>query len=50
VRGGGHRRLRAATRHAVDFHTWRSLTRHGGVSRTTVVELTSAMISRAASR
>jgi hypothetical protein len=38
----------AATRHAVDFHTWRSLARDGGVSRPGVVELTSAMVSRAA--
>jgi AcrR family transcriptional regulator len=41
--------LLAAARHAVDFHTWRSLARDGGVSRAGVVELTSAMISRAAS-
>jgi AcrR family transcriptional regulator len=47
---GGRRRaiLVAATRHAVDFHTWRSLARDGGVSRPGVVELTSAMVSRAA--
>ena len=40
--------LLAAARHAVDFHTWRSLARDGGVSRAGVVELTSAMVSRAA--
>jgi hypothetical protein len=40
--------LLAAGRHAVDFQTWRSLAGDGGVSRAGVVELTSAMISRAA--
>jgi AcrR family transcriptional regulator len=50
VRGGRRRVLLAATRHAVDFHTWRSLTRDGGVSRAAVAELTSAMITRAATR
>jgi AcrR family transcriptional regulator len=39
----------AAARHAVDFHTWRSLARDGGVRRACVVELASAMVSRAAS-
>jgi AcrR family transcriptional regulator len=46
----GHRRsamLAAATRHAVDFHTWRSLARDGGVPRQDVVELASAMVGRA---
>ena len=50
VRGGRRRVLLAATRHAVDFHTWRSLTRQNGISREAVVELASAMITRAASR
>lgn len=50
VRGGRRRVLLAAARHAVDFHTWRSLSREGGVSRAAVVELASAMITRAASR
>ncbi len=50
VRGGRRQVLLAATRHAVDFHTWRSLTRDGGVSRKAVVELASAMITRAARR
>jgi AcrR family transcriptional regulator len=46
---GGRRALvLAAARHAVDFHTWRSLAHDGGVSRAGVVELTSAMVSRAA--
>ena len=48
VRGGRRHVMLAATRHAVDFHTWRSLTRDGGVSRKAVVELASAMITRAA--
>lgn len=50
VRGGRRSVLLAATRHGVDFHTWRSLTRDGGVGRTAVVDLTSAMITRAATR
>ena len=48
ARGGRRAVLFAAARHAVDFHTWRSLARDGGVSRSGVVELTSAMVSRAA--
>ena len=48
ARGGRRAVLLAATRHAVDFHTWRSLARDGGVSRSGVVELTSAMVRRAA--
>jgi AcrR family transcriptional regulator len=46
---GGRRALvRAAARHAVDFHTWRSLARDGGVRRAGVVELAAAMVARAA--
>ena len=41
--------LVAAARHAVDFNTWRSLARDGGVPRAGVVELASAMVTRAAS-
>jgi AcrR family transcriptional regulator len=48
ARGGRRTMLLAATRHAVDFHTWRSLAHDGGVSRAGVVELTSAMVARAA--
>ena len=48
---GAHRRvLLAATRHAVDFHTWRSLTSDGAIDRTTAVDLASAMVLRAAGR
>ena len=39
--------LDAAARHAVDFLTWRSLARDGGVPRAGVVELASAMVVRA---
>jgi AcrR family transcriptional regulator len=48
ARGGRRAMLLAAARHAVDFQTWRSLAGDGGVSRAGVVELTSAMVSRAA--
>ena len=48
ARGRRRAMLLAAARHAVDFQTWRSLARDGGVSRTGVVDLTSAMVSRAA--
>ena len=49
ARGGRRRVLEAAARHAVDFRTWRSLARDGGVSRAAVVELASAMVTRGAS-
>jgi AcrR family transcriptional regulator len=48
ARGGRRTLVVAAARHAVDFHTWRSLARDGGVRRAGVVELASAMVSRAA--
>jgi AcrR family transcriptional regulator len=48
VRGRRREMLVAAARHAVDFHTWRSLARDGGVRRAGVVELASAMVERAA--
>jgi AcrR family transcriptional regulator len=44
VRGGRRRVLGAAVRHAVDFHTWRSLVRDGGVSRAQAVRLASALV------
>ena len=50
ARGGRRAMLLAAARHAVDFRTWRSLVRDGGVSRAGAVELTSAMVRRAADR
>jgi AcrR family transcriptional regulator len=48
ARGGRRTMVHAAARHAVDFRTWRSLVRDGGVSRAGAVELTSAMVRRAA--
>ena len=48
VRGKRRAMLVAATHHAVAFQTWRSLAVDGRVSRTDVIELTSAMIERAA--
>lgn len=48
ARGARRTTLRAATRHAVDFHTWQSLARDGGIDRAGVIELTSAMVERAA--
>ena len=43
--GGGRRRVvNAAARHAVDFQTWRSLVREGGVSRAQAVKLASAVV------
>jgi AcrR family transcriptional regulator len=47
ARGRRRALLVAASRHAVDFHTWRSLACDGGVSRAGVVDLTSAMVSAA---
>src|SRR3954447_3332381 len=37
----------AAIAHAVDFHTWRSLVRDGGLSRTQAVRLMSALVESA---
>jgi AcrR family transcriptional regulator len=45
--GARRRVLLAAARHAVDFRTWRSLARDGGVTRAAAVDLASAMVSRA---
>jgi AcrR family transcriptional regulator len=50
VRGGRRRVLSAAVRHAVDFHTWRSLVRDGGVSRAQAVRLACALVEAAARR
>jgi AcrR family transcriptional regulator len=50
ARGARRRVLLAAARHAVDFHTWRSLARDGGVSRAAAVDLAAAMVSRAGRR
>jgi AcrR family transcriptional regulator len=48
ARGGRRRVVLAAARHAVDFRTWRSLARDGGLGRAAAVELASAMVTRAA--
>ena len=48
ARGRRRAMLAASARHAVDFHTWRSLAREGGVRRAEAVELASAMVARAA--
>jgi AcrR family transcriptional regulator len=50
ARGSRRALVVAAARHAVDFQTWRSLARDGGVSRAGAVDLTSAMVHRAAAR
>src|SRR5262245_53618400 len=48
VRGPRRQVLAAAVRHAVDFHTWRSLTGDRGITRTEAVELASALVEAAA--
>jgi len=47
---GGRRRrvLAAALRHAIDFHTWRSLTTDDHIARTEAVELLVALVTAAA--
>ena len=50
VRGKRRALVLAAARHAVDFHTWHSLARDGGVDRDGAVELASAMVLRATER
>lgn len=44
VAGSRRRVVNAAARHAVDFQTWRSLAREGGVSRAQAVKLASAVV------
>lgn len=48
ARGRRHRVLAAAVRHALDFHTWRSLAADSGLSRTEAVELVTALVQAAA--
>jgi AcrR family transcriptional regulator len=43
----GGKRTRAALRHAVDFRTWRSLARDGGLANDDVVALMSALVRAA---
>ena len=44
ARGRRRTMLDAATRHAVDFHTWRSLAHQGGISREEAAKLSAAMV------
>jgi AcrR family transcriptional regulator len=48
ARGRTRRVLAAAVRHAVDFHTWRSLAANNGIPRTEAVELVTALVEAAA--
>jgi AcrR family transcriptional regulator len=47
VRGGRRRVVDAAARHVVDFATWQSLMRRGGLSRRQAIDLATAMVDRA---
>jgi AcrR family transcriptional regulator len=48
----GHRRrvLETTIAHGIDFHTWRSLTASGELSRTEAVDLVTALVEAAATR
>jgi AcrR family transcriptional regulator len=48
TRGRRRRLLAAAVRHAIDFHTWRSLAAGKRVTRTEAVELVTALVEAAA--
>jgi AcrR family transcriptional regulator len=48
ARGRRRHVLTAAVRHAVDFHTWRSLTADNGLRRAEAVELATALVEGAA--
>jgi AcrR family transcriptional regulator len=48
ARGRRRRVLAAAARHAVDFHTWRSLAANNGIGRIEAVELVTALVEAAA--
>jgi AcrR family transcriptional regulator len=48
ARGRRRHVLAAAIRHAVDFHTWRSLTVSDAIGRTEAVELVTALVEAAA--
>ena len=47
ARGRRRHVLAAALRHAVDFHTWRSLTASDAIGRTEAVELVTALVEAA---
>ncbi len=50
ARGARRRRARAAIGHALDFRTWRSLTRDQHLSRDQAVELMAGMVEASATR
>jgi hypothetical protein len=50
ARGRRRRVLEAAIAHSIDFHSWRSLTAGGEITRTEAVELVIALVGAAASR
>ena len=50
VRGKGRRRLLATLKLAIDFHTWRTLERGGGLSREEAVELMLEAVRSSVSR
>ena len=47
ARGARRKVVAAAVRHAVDFHTWRSLAHEGGIAREQAVRLMAAMVESA---
>jgi len=48
ARGRRRRVLKAAIAHAIDFHTWRSLTANGEMTKTEAVDLVIALVEAAA--
>jgi AcrR family transcriptional regulator len=50
ARGQRRRVLEASLAHAIDFHTWRSLTASGAITRTEAVDLVTALVEAAAAR
>jgi hypothetical protein len=50
TRGRRRHVLGAALHHAVDFHTWRSLTAADAIGRTEAVELVTALVEAAAAQ
>jgi hypothetical protein len=48
ARGRRRRVLEAAIAHAIDFHTWRSLTATGKIIRTEAVDLVITLVEAAA--
>jgi hypothetical protein len=50
ARGRKRRLLNAALAHVLDFHTWRSLTADGQITRTEAVQLAAALVNATAGR